>query len=377
MRSITRIFLAAVFVAGCTMASARERKSPFQGTKLVWDTTQAEQYANIRQERIEYNFYSQALTFNGERIRLEELAQRLEGVHSISFTAYDLEGTGPTIKPALDILNIIAQSNVDKNLVTLDCNCMTHDTLRKDQQDNVAIAIDGSISLNGDAIKLSEIAKHLRPNRPVNISYASTIRPDFEPIVAVLAELDAQPISSIFFTSRSLQVKVEAEVFHLNDDGSQQILSAPTITTKPGRMSSCSVTANRSGYERFFLIEDRFHQKDLAHLGVQFSIGGQFVGEYTVIEGLIVLIKETDRTDAFTMGDIPIYGYSSTKIVAPFSVVQPLGVDYIELETAEIDGKKTYVRVKATPMDDRGNPLPKEKDPRNTNARSNRPKTTR
>lgn len=149
-------------------------------------------------------------------------------------------------------------------------------------------------------------------------------------------------------------VSVEAAIFTVDEKGKEDVLSAPKVSTKAGNEAVLRVVQNASGYKHSQLVDDKYHQDDLANLGSRLIVTPQIIGDDLLVSGVGVLTKMKDRQPVFMDGSIPVASYTCSKVVVPFSCVFKGDVDTVEFDIADVEGRPAKCRLTVRIVDDKG-----------------------
>lgn len=336
------------------------------------NTNQA-QGAHITQDRVSLDLESGNIAFNGNRdVSLDELKVLLQDAYSIDLQAYvmgedsgvdDLFGEPEKkklpkkpvfYKPVKlrEILEELEAAGIAPELVRLDL-CVDP-TIKRNFFHHLEVGLD-DVFLDGRKLRLEDLKAENTTGAPYFISAAHELqKSDYRWLEKVLVSIgDEAQLAGLSFTTFE-SVEVEALIFKINDDGSEDVLSAPKVTTKAGNEATIRVVQNASGYKHAQLDHDQFHQKDLANLGIRFSVTPQIIGDDLKVEGVAVLTKQESRHAVFVEHKTPVASYTCSKIVVPFSVVFPEGVESVVFDIADIKGQPAKCRLTAYQVDQRG-----------------------
>jgi len=336
-------------------------------------------HGRITQVDVKLDLSSGTIHYNGETVDLAAFSERVKDAYSISLTAMpwaehgvedlfsqeDGKAAGKNAQPLplkrlVDVLGAIDAAGIEPGLVRLEMSYLPRK--RRPVTDDIRINGGGGIELNGSPVALSEFSSKLLRVPFVTIGAqaspgtASSVPMDYRSLLAVLRSLGADVQVAALSCHGVEQVKIEAMVFHPNPDGTRDVLTAPQVTTRPGGGAMIRVVENESGRRSYFSGTDGFHQEDLANLGVRFSANPQLIGDNIRVSGVVIVTKgkAKDKKEVFRDGDIPIYSYLVTKMVAPYSVLLPPGTKSVEFPIADVGGKPTMCRLKAQVVDQYG-----------------------
>ncbi len=320
------------------------------------DVHDAAWYAAAVQDVVSFNAEeddAHMIRLNDEPTTLEQLADRLKRSDSVCLLGYDSGEVDGTAQKLIDVLMLIGNAGIDDKFIDLNLEYISHD--KSSDDDIVKIDSDGSLFFNGDPVELSQLSDRLSDDREVGIvSDTYQAPPPLSRILAVANVVGKQRIDFLLISDRNRQVKIMASIVEIGTDGTEKLLSAPRITTQPGCAGMIRAVQNNSGYDSFFDKEDPFHQEDLGNLGVRFSVTPFLMGDHIRVAGVIVLTKSAaPRQQMFKQGDMPIYSYSVSKFVCPFSCVIADG-ESVELPVGSVEGRKTVCLLRADLVDGKG-----------------------
>lgn len=293
------------------------------------------------------------LDFNGEKTSIVELAEQLKESDSVCLYGADFGKQNGLAMELADILMLIGETGIDDQFINLSMEYLPRQ--KSEDFDLIRIASDGTLTLSGNPVELSDLAGLLSADRKVGIESVSSKPPPFSAFLEVVQSIGSKNVHHIFVPNRDQQVQISAKVFQINEDGSEKVLSSPMFTAQPGFEAKIGVVSSNNGSDQFRGSHDPFHQEDLGNLGVRFSGLPELIGDHLRVSGVIELVRSTDpRQEVFKQGDIPIYSYSVSKHVVPFSAVLAPGQEYVEFPAASINGKKTIFRLSADIVDGMG-----------------------
>lgn len=333
-----------------------------------------EQSANITQDRLAFDLNAEAVWFNDQAIRITQLAERLKDSYSIDLNVIydrgDEEGVddlfGEPKKEKVPEAPIrFSPGSLRRILGRLDAaaippervrvNIYVKPTIRRNAYHHLELGGSGEVFLDGREIALADI-KGMNPSgAPYLVSSLLKVQHvDYRQLLRILEAVgdDAEIAGLSFVTSGSVQV--EAQIIRILDDGREDVLSAPRLTTQAGNEAMVRVVENASGYKLHQLADDNFHQEDLAHLGIRFSATPQIIGDYLKVEGVAIITRLKSRHPVFVDKKIPVASYACSKVVVPFSVVFEEGTDSVEFDIADIEGNAAKCRLSAKRVDQRG-----------------------
>ena len=312
-------------------------------------------YAHITQDRIDLNLANGDLQFNKEAVDKDTLAEGLKQSYSIYLNAFCASFEDMKQVPSGDlraVLEMMEIAGIDPALVRLNLNLAP---ISGRHHFTIGLLGGGKADVEGKEISITEFDVKKFQKVPVFITqHPAQMNVDYRDFLALLHELGSNVQLAGLGLFNLESVAVEARISQIKPDGSQDVLSAPKVTTKEGNSALIRVVENASGRTSYPLGTDEFHQEDLANLGIRFSATPQIIGEYLRVSGVAILTKLGGREAVFLDEDIPIASYSCTKIVVPFSVVFPPGRNVAEFAIAEIDGDKAMCRLEANRVDERG-----------------------
>lgn len=316
-----------------------------------------EKYAQFTQDEVRLDVETGLVKFNDQYIKFEELPAKLKQSYSVVVHADGIRQRGGkySIQPLPKLFKMVKEAGIDARLVSVNAHCLPEDRPPFKKYDTIEIQADGSIRVNKEAVELAELTTQLSTDGGIIIRGDSGPLAQRRVFLEVLESVGSSDrICQLTCSNFKQQIRIEAEIFQMNDDGSKKVLTAPRITTKAGSMAMMGVGENQSGFRRGPGEFDAFHQEDLAHAGVRFNVRPQLIGDHFRLSGVLILVKNSGKEEVFRVGESAIYSYAAAKVVVPFSVVLPPGVESVEFPTAEIDGKKTLCRIGAVLVDDKG-----------------------
>ena len=318
----------------------------------MWNEVEQEKYKTITRDAIFLDGTKEQIFFNGKPIKMEELSKKLETSSSIIFSSnflFNSETKGKRaryLSQTITIMSLISAPNIDLQLGGISLRYNGYPDPKK-PFNQLSIFADDSLALNNNAVSLKDLSTKLAEDVPLSIYYETSVQPNLNRLAQVLDTLKGMDIRKIRGIGRSNRASVSAkmEIFQINDDGTTEVLSAPSVGTSLGGSTGASIGTNESGYKNRTIEHDDFRQQDLTNIGIKMSIEPQRIGEYFRLKGIAVLVKLEGKEFSFPMDDIPIYSYSVNKTVIPFSVVLPPNFDYVELPMPPINGKPTRCRL--------------------------------
>ena len=318
----------------------------------MWNEVEQEKYKTITRDAIFLDGTKEQIFFNGGPIKMEELSKKLETSSFIIFSSdfcFNSETKGKReryLSQTITIMGLIAASNIDSQQVGISLRYNGYQD-PKNPVNQLLINADDSLALNKITVSMKALSVKLAKDVPLSIYYVESVQPHSNRLAQVLDTLKGMDIRKIRKISRSNRASVSAkiEIFQINDDGTTEVLSAPSVRTSLGGSTGVTLGSNESGYINGTIENDDFRQQDLTNIGIKMSIDPQRIGEYFRLKGIAVLVKLEGKEFSFPMGDIPIYSYSVNKTVIPFSVVLPPNFDYVELPMPPINGKPTRCRL--------------------------------
>ncbi len=341
-----------------------------------------EQAAHITQDRLAFDLNSEAIWFNDHEAAFSELPERLKESYSVDLHVIydsghergtdDLFGDPEKEKapkapirfsPAAlhRLLGLLQSAGIPAERVRVSINVKP--TIRRNAYHHLELGANGAVFLDGRAVAPEEIKGVNASGAPYFLSSRQQAAPvDYRELQRVLAAVgdDAEIAGLRFITSGS--VEVEAQIIRILDDGSEDVLYAPRLTTQAGYEAMVKVVENASGYTFHQLADNKFYQEDLAHLGIRFSATPQLIGQYLKVEGAAVVTRLNNRQPVFLDETVPVASYACSKVVIPFSAVFEEGTDSIEFAVADIEGRPAKCRLSAKRIDQRG--MTREAQPR-------------
>jgi hypothetical protein len=312
-------------------------------------------YAHITQDSVSLDLDTGDLSFNDESVSRKALEEQLQQSYSVALGAVSFSGDPSVVSSSnlLSVLEMIDRTGMDPKLVRL--QLYLPPKLKRNQYHQIELGRGGTVVRDGIEIAVTDLAAKQLTGTPFVIDPKSkAMEADYRQFLAVLRAIGGHAeLAGLNFVETG-RIEVEANIYQLQADGSHDVLSAPKLTAKPGSSSTIRAVQNATGRSTYQPWMDEFHQEDLANLGIRFTARPQIIGDHLRVSGVAIMTKSTGQAGVFLQDNVPVCSYSCSKMVVPFSMVFPPGIEALEFSVAKVDGEETMCRLTAVVVDDRG-----------------------
>jgi len=316
-------------------------------------------YAHLTQDSIA--LVGNDLAWNGVPATADEIQSKITSSYSLQVSAYN-----PEFNQLMTLLQIVKDSGIEDRLILLsffeeegvdsEKSNDVHDLFTPDKakiesasepMTVLKLENDGQLLLSDEPVELADLAERLSADDNVGFWCIGSFQ--FSRVYEVLQAFNhpARPHLRLTIQLRQ-QIMVKAKVVEILDDGTENILSAPFMTTESGYMASMGVRDTQPQDE-----DDLYQQNGRSGGGVSLKILPQAIGNYIKVSGSVSL-KRVKGSEAFKLDNEPIHNYSAETIVIPFAYALDEDTDTVTSDPIVIGDKKIVISIQAYPVSETG-----------------------